>query len=225
VSLKDATILVTNAADGVGLACAHALAAAGASIMFSARDDETVAAAEADLQQHGVPVYGMCADPARSRDIEKLLGETQRVFGGLRGAVAVPATPRGGTLLEIDDATFDRILSAGVRAAHIVCQRSARVLIAAGRGGSLTIVGPAAGPALAGPAAINGALAALARQFAVELQPHAVRANAVIQGGDGRDAAVAALVCFLVDDEAAPLSGAVIDLQSPTTARTAGPAT
>lgn len=213
MSLKDTTILVTNAGGGIGLACAHALAADGAGIMFSADDDDSVRRVEGELQMYGVPVYGLVADTSRSREVESLLGETLRVFGDLQGAVVVPATPATGSLLETDDTEFDRSLAAGVRAAYLVCQRTARVMVGRGRGGSVVLVDPAVVPGGATAALTRDALAGLARQLAAELRPHEIRVNAVVGGAsDAQTTAIAALVGFLAGARAATVSGAVIDL-------------
>ena len=216
MGLKDATFLVTSACDGVGLACAHRLAAGGAGVVICGVDDEALQHAEGELHQYGVPVYAQVADIARSREVETALGETMRVFGGLDGVVVITAAPQQQPLLETDDEAFDRALAGGVRAAYVVCQRTARLMVGRGRGGSLVLVGPAAaGPGEPGPAAAvaREALAGLARELAVELRPHGIRVNAVVQGPEPqRNEAVASLVAFLMDTEAAPPSGAVIDL-------------
>ena len=213
MSLKGKTILVTNAGDGVGLACAHALAAAGAGIVFSAGDDESVRRVEGELQMHGVPIYGLMTDTARSREVESLLGEALRVFGDLNGAIVVPATLEGGSLLETDDADLDRSLTAGVRAAFLICQRAARIMVGRGHGGHLVLVDPAVAGGGAAAALTRDALAGLAGALATELSPHEIRVNAVVGGTSvAQVTAVAALVVFLAGDRAATVSGAVIDL-------------
>jgi 3-oxoacyl-[acyl-carrier protein] reductase len=215
MTLRDTAFLVTNAHMGVGLACAHRLAAAGAGVMFSAPDDEAVARTEGELQQHGAAVYGMVADLNRSGDVETLLGEAMRVYGKLDGAVVVPGAAAGRPLLDADDADFDRSMAAGVRAAYVVCRRAARLLLAAGRGGSLVIVEAPDEATAVSASVAREALAGLARALAAELRPHAVRVNAVVQApGTDQATAVAAVTRFLVGDEAATVSGAVIDLGS-----------
>ena len=213
MSLKDMTILVTNADGGVGLACAHALAAAGAGIVFSAGDDESVRRVEGELQMHGAPVYGLVTDTARSREVESLLGEALRVFGDLNGAVVVPVAAADGLLLETDDADLDRSLTAGVRAAYLICQRTARIMVGRGHGGHLVLVDPAVAGGGAAAALTRDGLAGLARALATELRPHEIRVNAVVGGTSvAQITAVAALVRFLAGDRAAAVSGAVIDL-------------
>jgi NAD(P)-dependent dehydrogenase (short-subunit alcohol dehydrogenase family) len=213
MSLKDTVVLVTNAHHGAGLACAHRLAAAGAGVMFSAPDDDAVAQTEGDLQQHGVATYGMTADLARGTDVEALLGEAMRVYGRLDGVVVVTAPTPARPLLDADDADFDRSMAAGARAAFVVCRRVARLLVGAGKGGSLVIVGGSDDVAGAAAAVSREALTGLARVLAAELRAHDVRVNAVVpaQGAD-QATAVAAVASFLVGREAATVSGAVIDL-------------
>jgi NAD(P)-dependent dehydrogenase (short-subunit alcohol dehydrogenase family) len=208
VDLSGKTAVVTNAASGVGLTCAHHLAALGAGIVVCDIDAEAVERAESELEMHGAPVYGLVADAARARDVEALLGETMRVFGRLDIVVVVaPATPPD-TVLEIDDQGFDRALVSGVRAPFLVCQRAAR-LVDATRGGAFVLIDsdptPFAGAVVAG--ATHQMTAAMAR----ELAGAGIRVNAIAAGGAAPEA-VAKTVAYLVDEDAAAVTGSVITL-------------
>jgi NAD(P)-dependent dehydrogenase (short-subunit alcohol dehydrogenase family) len=208
VDLSGKTALVTNAASGVGLTCAHRLAAHGAGIVFCDIDAEAVERAESELEMHGVPVYGLPADVARARDVEALLGETMRVFGRLDIVVVVAPATTPGTVLEIGDSAFDRALASSVRAPFLVCQRASR-LVDAARGGAFVLIGgdpaPFAGAVAAG--ATHQMTAALAR----ELAGAGIRVNA-IAAGSSTAKAVAETVAYLIDEGAAAVTGSVITL-------------
>jgi NAD(P)-dependent dehydrogenase (short-subunit alcohol dehydrogenase family) len=180
VDLSGKTALVTNAASGVGLTCAHHLAALGAGVVVCDVDAEAVERAESELEMHGAPVYGLVADVARARDVEALLGETMRVFGRLDIVVVVaPATPPD-TVLEIDDQGFNRALVSGVRAPFLVCQRAAR-LVDATRGGAFVLIDSDPAP-FAGD---NGATHQMTAAMARELAGAGIRVNAIAAGAGG----------------------------------------
>ena len=202
------TALVTAGADGLGLACAHHLAALGAGIVFCDPDQEAAESAEAELEMHGVPVYGMTADIARARDVEALLGEAVRVFGRLDLVVVVGSPPAPGGLTGLSDADFDRAIAAGVRGPFLVCQRAARLM--SGGGTMVLVGGGTAAESLAG-AAIGGALRAMAGAMAAELGEQQIRVHAV-EAGSAAAGAVAGLVGYLGSAGAAGVSGSTITL-------------
>jgi NAD(P)-dependent dehydrogenase (short-subunit alcohol dehydrogenase family) len=208
VDLSGKTALVTNAASGVGLTCAHHLAALGAGIVFCDIDAEAVERAESELEMHGVPVYGLPADVARTRDVEALLGETMRVFGRLDVVVVVAPAAPGGTVLEVGDADFDRAVASTVRAPFLVCQRAARVMNAA-QGGTFVLIGSDPGPFAGAVAA--GAARHMTTAMARDLAGAGIRVNA-IAAGNAAPEAIAATVAYLAGDSAAAITGSVITL-------------
>jgi NAD(P)-dependent dehydrogenase (short-subunit alcohol dehydrogenase family) len=199
VQFTNKTALITGAAAGVGLACAHRFAQAGAGVVFCDSDEEAVQAAEAELEMHGTPVYGVHADTCRAREVESLVGEVMRVFGQLDVLVATAGSPPAGSLLETDDADLDAALASGVRGVYMTCQRAARVMVGHG-GGSMVLVSAAGEPAgSAAPFALAtcaGAVQAMTRAMAGDLAAHGIRVNAVAAGWiaqDSPDAASSAL--------------------------------
>lgn len=208
MDLSGKTALVTNAASGIGLTCAHHLAELGAGIVVSDVDAEAVERAESELEMHGGPVFGLMADVGRARDVESLLGETMRVFGRLDiVVVTVPATPPD-TMLEIDDPGFDRALVSSVRAPFLVCQRAAR-LVDPARGAAFVLIGGDAAPFVGAVAA--GATHQMTAAMARDLAASGIRVNAIAGGAAAPDA-IARTVAYLVDEDAAAVTGSVITL-------------
>ena len=140
MSLKDKTAFVAGGGDGVWPAVARRLAEDGAGVVVCTPDEDQAREAEAELEAAGAPAYCIAADPGRPREIEAALGELLRVFGGLDIAVADLTARPPGSLLDIDDATFDAALGADLRAAFGVAQRAARLMVSRGRGGSIVLV-------------------------------------------------------------------------------------
>jgi NADP-dependent 3-hydroxy acid dehydrogenase YdfG len=70
--------LVTGASRGIGLACARALAGAGARVVMTARGREALEAAAADLGASAVPLAGDVADPAA---VERMVQQVRADIG------------------------------------------------------------------------------------------------------------------------------------------------
>ena len=77
------TAIVTASSGGLGEFAARALAAEGANLVLFARSADTLRAKAADIaKQHGVRVLPVAGDMRIAADVNRLLSETQREFGG-----------------------------------------------------------------------------------------------------------------------------------------------
>jgi 3-hydroxybutyrate dehydrogenase len=80
--LKGKTALVTGSTSGIGLAIAEALATQGANIVVNGFGDAAaIAAAESQLQQHGVRTLYHGADMSRPAEIEQMIAAAEAAFG------------------------------------------------------------------------------------------------------------------------------------------------
>jgi len=81
--LSGKTAVVTGGSRGIGLAIAHALAAGGASVAITGRDQSQLDAASARLLPHGSRVIGVRADVRDAEQAARAIGEAAQTFGGL----------------------------------------------------------------------------------------------------------------------------------------------
>ena len=77
---KGKVALVTGGTSGIGFATAQLLAKEGAEVMICGRD---AARLESALRRLGGPVAGARCDVSREADVDRLLTEVERTFGGL----------------------------------------------------------------------------------------------------------------------------------------------
>jgi NAD(P)-dependent dehydrogenase (short-subunit alcohol dehydrogenase family) len=172
--------LVTGAADGIGRACAEAMAASHRVVLVDL-DADRLAAVAAGLGRDAVPVAGDVGDRAVSERAVELAVEC---FGGLDAVVVNAGVTLARTIDDTTDEELDRLVRVNVLALVHVARAAHRAL--AERRGSLTIVASKAGlvpvPGAPAYAATKGAAIALARALAIDWAAEGIRVNAVCPG-------------------------------------------
>lgn len=177
--------LVTAASQGLGLASAEALAAAGHDLVVCARDRERLEAAAGRLRAHGVEVAATPVDVADARALEGLFGLVDERFGRLDVLVANAGGPPPGTFADLDDDAWQRgfelTLMSAVRSLRLAIPR-----MRAGGFGRLVVIGSSSVrqplPGLVLSNAYRPALAGVVKSLAVELGPEGITANLVSPG-------------------------------------------
>jgi NAD(P)-dependent dehydrogenase (short-subunit alcohol dehydrogenase family) len=123
------------------------------------------------------------ADPAA---VDAAVDETQRRFGVPAWVTVTAGVGHGGTLLDVDPAEFDRVMSVNTRGPLLCLRGWARVLRAERRSGSLVAVSSIsarlADRAMGVYCASKAALSMLVRVAADEWGPDGLRVNAVAPG-------------------------------------------
>lgn len=131
--LTGKTALVTGASSGIGLACAAALAGAGARVFLAARSEDKLREAVAELKQRGQSAEAVRLDitdiAATAEWIEK--------NGPFDVLVNSAGMGRHGPAVDTTLEAFDQAMNLNVRAAYFLTQAVARGLLQAGKPGSL----------------------------------------------------------------------------------------
>ncbi|XP_068777933.1 dehydrogenase/reductase SDR family member 4-like isoform X2 [Struthio camelus] len=137
--------LVTAASDGIGLATAGRLAAAGARVVLSSRREERVAAAVAQLRGRGLSVSGTVCHVGRAQDRQRLVDTALERHGGIDILVSNAAVnPVMGSALEADEAAWEKIFQVNVTAAAMLIKLVVPHMEKRG-GGSIVLVSSLAG--------------------------------------------------------------------------------
>ncbi|MFD8970051.1 SDR family oxidoreductase [Streptomyces sp. NPDC059568] len=173
LGLKDRVYVVTGASRGLGRAAAVALAADGAKVVVSGRDEKSVAKTAAAI---GPDAYGLAGDNADPAVAERLIRAARREFGGFDGIlISVGGPPPGSATGNTDEqwrASFETVFLGAVRLAR---EAAAEL----GEGGVIGFVLSASVhetiPGLAISNGLRPGLAGFAKSLAYELGPRGIR--------------------------------------------------
>ncbi len=110
MSVQDKVVVITGAAAGIGLATAHAFAAAGARVVLVERRTQRLKQAETELERYGTPILAINADITDDAALKNLISETMRVFGRIDILVNNAGLGDGGALDEMDAQSLHAVL-------------------------------------------------------------------------------------------------------------------
>jgi dehydrogenase/reductase SDR family protein 4 len=178
--------LITGASRGIGLAIAEGLAQRGASLAITARKEETLAAAAAQLRAGGATVMPVVCHQGQPSAIAALFDHLDRKQFLPEIVVINAATnPVRGPLVDLDLAAWQKIVEVNLTGALVTAQHAARRMIAHGKG-SIVVVSSVAGidpqPGLGAYSISKAGLLGMVKVLAKELGPHRIRVNALAPG-------------------------------------------
>ena len=181
--------LLTGASKGMGRAMAEGLAEHGAKVVVSSRklDQCEQAAAEINAKaEGGGEAVALACNVGYKEQLEQLVQATHERLGRIDVLVCnAGVNPFYGSLADIPDSAFDKIMNTNVKSVHWLCRMVAPDMVA--KGGGAIMVTSSTG-AFAGSEALGAynisklADIALVRNLALELGPKGVRVNAVCPG-------------------------------------------
>ena len=188
MKLKNRVAIVTGAASGFGAEIARQYVAEGAKVAVA---DIDAAGAKAVAAQLGEAAIAVACDVSKRADVDAAVAATLARFGRIDIAVNNAGfTHRNQPLLDVDEATFDRVFDVNVKSIfHMV--HAVVPLMRGQRSGVILNVGSTAGmrprPGLTWYNASKGAVNLMSKSLAVELAPDNIRVNAIcpVMGATG----------------------------------------
>ena len=186
--LQNKVAIVTGAASGFGAEIARQYVAEGAKVAVA---DINEAAAMAVAAALGANAIAVKCDVTQRTDIDALVKATVDKFGRLDIVVNNAGwTHKNQPLLDVDEATFDRVYDINVKSIfHMV--HAVVPLLRKQRSGVILNIGSTAGirprPGLTWYNSSKGAVNLMSKSLAVELGPDNIRVNAIcpVMGATG----------------------------------------
>ncbi|MGC1636643.1 MAG: 3-oxoacyl-[acyl-carrier-protein] reductase [Candidatus Acidiferrales bacterium] len=239
-SLTNKIALVTGASQGIGRVTALALVAAGAKVAVAARNTEKLSTLVTEIESTGGTALAVPMDVADAAQIKNGFQQTLAKFGKLDILVNNAAITRDTLALRMKLEDWDAVLRTNLTGAHLCIQQALGAMLKQRSGRIINISSVVAETGNAGQAnyvASKAGLIGLTRAIAVEVASRSITVNAVAPGfietpmtaplsqeikdkmktmiplgRFGSDADVAAAIVFLASDEAAYITGQVLDV-------------
>ena len=171
--------LVTGASSGIGLACAAAVAEAGADTVLAARRIGPLEEAVAEIQAAGGKASALALDVGDVDAVSKAVADR----GPFDVLVNSAGIARHGPSVDTKVDDFDAVIGVNLRGAYFLTQAVAKGLIAAGKPGSLINIssqmGVVGGQERAVYCASKHAVEGFTKAMAIEWGPKGVRVNTI----------------------------------------------
>lgn len=239
--------VVTGGSRGIGRACAEALAGDGWSVAISYRTNEADAKEALDaLEAAGTPGMAVTMDVSDEASVAEAFRRVSNELGGVTGLVNNAGLSRDGLLLRYPMDVYERTMATNLRGAFLCSQGALRGMLRARWGRIVNMSSAVALHGNAGQtvyAATKAGLVGLTKSLAREVGTKGITVNALCPGlldtemtshlteearayyldqtPIGRAATpaeVAAVVRFLMSEEASYVNGAVIPVDGGLTA-------
>lgn len=175
--------LVTGGAQGIGYACAEALAADGARIILCDINAEGVKTAAANL---GGDTIAVTCDMGDAEAILSMFDEIESNYGPVEVLVNNAGIAMPGDFLTYELEAFDKVMNLNLRGVFVATQRAAKTMVANKIEGAIvnmsSINAQVAIPAIPAYCSSKGGIMQLTKVAALALAPHNIRVNAVGPG-------------------------------------------
>lgn len=188
--------VVTGGTQGLGAEVARLFAERGAAglVICGRNQDKGEAKAREITARYGTQVHFVAADLGEVADCRRVIAAADEQFGRLDALVNVAAITDRGTILDTDEALFDRMFAVNTRAPFFLIQDAVKLMLRDGIEGTIVNISSmsamAGQPFIAAYCASKGALDTLTRNVAFGLLKNRIRCNGLNIGwmsSDGED--------------------------------------
>jgi len=183
ITLANKVVVITGASRGIGASIAHAVAAAGASVVLASRTQEALDVVAAEISAAGGTALPVAAHTGDPEQVDALFAKAVEEFGTVDGLVNNAATNvYFGPMLGIEEAAWDKIFEINVKGYFNAIRAFART----SSGGSIVNLASVAGLRAAAMQGVYGmtkaAVISMTQTLSVELGAGNIRVNAIAPG-------------------------------------------
>jgi 3-oxoacyl-[acyl-carrier protein] reductase len=177
--------VVTGGAKGIGRAIGRVLAAGGAKVVLSGRDESALDEACAEVKAQGGEAVAARADVSVEADADALCEKTLQAFGKAEILINNAGVTRDGLLLRMSDQDWDQVLGTNLKGAFHCIRAFARPMVRQRWGRIVnvsSVIGLIGNAGQANYAASKAGLLGLTKAVAKELASRHITVNAVAPG-------------------------------------------
>lgn len=177
--------LITGSSQGIGLALARGMAAAGAEIVLNGRDTAKLSAAATALQDEGFSVHSLGFDATDHMAVRAAVDGFESDIGPIDILVNNAGMQHRGPLEDFPAEAFERLLQTNIASVFHVGQAVARHMIKRGAGKIINISSvqsALARPSIAPYTATKGAVTNLTKGMATDWAKYGLQCNAIAPG-------------------------------------------
>lgn len=183
--LKGKRALVTGSSQGIGMALARGMAAAGAEIVMNGRDSSKLETAAQALRDEGFTIRTLAFDATDHNAVRAAVDGFESDIGPIDILVNNAGMQHRGPLEDFPAEAFERLLQTNIASVFHVGQAVARHMIKRGKGKIVNISSvqsALARPSIAPYTATKGAVTNLTKGMATDWAKYGLQCNAIAPG-------------------------------------------
>jgi len=202
VALQERVAIITGGANGIGKACARRLSADGLKVVIADRDEAAGQELADELGADRERALFVDCNVSDRLSVANLLAETRSAFDRLDVLVNNAGVVAKGTILDLSEDDFDRVMAVNLRGGFLVARAAARQMVEQVDADSeraedarrryaiinmSSINAVVAIPDQLAYCATKGAINQMTKSMALALAPHGIRVNAIGPGSVNTD--------------------------------------
>ena len=183
--MKDRVAFVTGASQGIGRACALALAEAGARVVVGARQQDKLNELVEEIRSQGGRADAVPLDIASGESIQQAFATAREISDGIHILVNNAGMTRDGLALRMSSENWQQVIETNLTGSFL-CIQAVLPAMVRGRWGRIinisSVVGQAGNPGQANYVASKAGLIGLTKALAQEIASRSITVNAVAPG-------------------------------------------
>ena len=185
--LSGKVAVITGGSRGIGRAIALGFAEHGADVVVASRKLPDLEKVAQEIRDKGRKSLAVATHVGKKEDVENLIAQAVKEFGGIDILVNDAATnPVFGPLIDLSEAAWDKTLEVNLTGYFLCSKAAAKVMIESGKGGVIINMATdgafKAAPGMGAYCISKAGVVMLTKVLAVELAQYNIRVNAIAPG-------------------------------------------